>query len=464
MPPNEDILMRSFFVDRRMMQVYHILASKLPAVLYIVEKTLEEKMKKLFMMVVLGFCGITMIFGGGKQQAGGANAQKPVALEILIWNDQEPYIRAVIEAYQKTKNTQFNITTVPADSEEYDNKLTVMLSGNANVDILGVKGTAQLTQYRDTGSLLEITDRIKQSPLDISRYGAIYSNITRDGRYFALPMRSTCWVLYYNRKMFDDAGIKYPGQMTWNEYGELAKALTKGERTNKIWGGYWVAWPGVLNFFASQQNSYLTDENLSPLKANLELFNRFYNVDKSHMSVAEMSSTGSNWLGEFENGNAAMLPNGEWVIGSILQDEAAGKTNVQWEIAPMPVPDDVAPGTTIGSLEFMGINAASKNKDEAFEFLSFLCGEQGAEIYASMGLIPGYSSDKTSAAFKKAVNKDSASVFFDAKKIQADLDTPRYNEIINAYAEHAELYLIGEKNIDETMRNFTAQRATILRK
>jgi multiple sugar transport system substrate-binding protein len=421
-------------------------------------------MKKLFHMATLALCLTALVFGGGKQSSGEANAQRPVTLEILIWNDQEPYIKAVIDAYQKENNTQFNITTVPADSEEYDNKLTVMLSGNANVDIFGVKGTAQLTQYRQTGSLLELTDRIKTGGLDVNKYGTMYKNITTDGRYYALPMRSTCWVLYYNSKIFDEAGVKYPGQMTWREYGELAKRLTKGDRTNKVWGGYWVAWPAVLNFFASQMSSYLTDENLAPLKTNLELFNQFYNVDKSHMSVAEMSSTGSNWLGEFENGNVAMFPNGEWVISSILQDKAAGKTNVQWEIAPMPVPDGVAPGTTIGSMEFMAVNSASKKKDEAFKFLSYLCGEPGAEIYASMGLIPGYSSDKTSAAFRKAANKDSASVFFDAKIIQADLTTPGYNEVINAYAEHAELYLIGEKNIDETLRNFIAQRSAILKK
>jgi multiple sugar transport system substrate-binding protein len=417
-------------------------------------------MKKLFLMGLLTLCVITLVFGGGRQGSSGTNAQRPVTLDILIWNDQEPYLRAAIEAYQKVKNTQFNVTTVPADNEEYDNKLTVMLSGNAGVDIMGIKGVAQLTQYRQTGSLLEITDRVN-GEVDVSKYGAIFNNVMSDGRYFALPMRSTCWVLYYNRKLFDDAGLKYPGQMTWREYGELAKALTKGTGANKIWGGYWVAWPAVLNFFASQQASYLTDSDLSPLKANLELFNQFYNVDKSHMGVAEMSSTGSNWLGEFENGNVAMLPNGEWVISSILQDAADGKTNVQWEIAPMPVPDGVAPGTTIGSLEFMAINSASQKKDEAFEFLSFLCGEPGAEIYASMGLIPGYSSDKTAAAFKAAVNKDSSTVFFDAKKIQADLTTPGYNEVINAYAEHAELYLIGEKSIDETMRNFTTQRSSI---
>jgi multiple sugar transport system substrate-binding protein len=394
----------------------------------------------------------------------GCNSKSAPALEVLIWNDQEPFLRAVIDAYGKEKNQdlRFNITTVHADGDEYDNKLTVMLSANAGVDIVGIKGIAQITQYRNTGSLLDLTDRIKNSNLDVTKYGTMFTNIAQDGRYFILPMRSTCWVLYYNPDIFDEAGLPYPQQMTWGEYGELAMKLTKGQGMNRQWGSYWVFW--IPNFFAIQYGSYLTDEDLNPLKTNLELFNKFYNIDKSHMSLSEMSTTESNWIAEFQNGHTAMLPNGEWVVGMILQDEAQGKSNVRWEIAPMPVPEGVAPGTTIGSMEFMAISKASKMQDEAYDFLSFLCGERGAEIYASMGLIPAYSSDKVSAAFQKAVNKESAKVFFNANKIQEQLVDPRYNEIANAYYEHAELYAIGEKSLNETIANFIAQRNAILRK
>lgn len=395
---------------------------------------------------------------------GAAVAEEPIILEIYTWNDQVPYVQAVIDAYQKEHDIEFNITSVPADGEVYDNKLTVMLSGNADMDIMGIKGTAQITQYRQTGSLLELTDMIKESDLDVSNYGAMFSNITEDGHYFALPMRSTCWVLYYNTEMFDAAGLEYPGQMTWPEYADLAKKLTQKDGLEQKWGGYWVSWPGVRNFFATQMASYLTDDDLSPLQANLEFFNQLYNVDQSHMGYAEMTSTESNWLAEFENGNAAMLPNGEWFVGSILQDEAAGISDVKWEIAPMPVPEGVAPGTTVGSMEFMAVNANSTKKEAAFDFLKYLCGEEGAAIYASMGLIPAYSSDGASAAFQAAVGKESASVFFEAKKVPSELVHPDYKEISNAFAENAELYLIGEKTIEETMENFIAQRESIVKK
>jgi multiple sugar transport system substrate-binding protein len=399
--------------------------------------------------------------GCNKSTTSSGSEQKPVSVEILVWNDQEPYIRAVIDAYKKTKNVEFNLTTVPADADEYDNKLTVMLSANAGLDIFAIKTIAQLVQFSSTGSLLDLTDMISSNNLDISRFGKIFKDVSPNGRYYSLPMRNSAWVLFYNKQLFDEAGLPYPGQLTWTEYASLAKQLTKGSGVNKQWGGYWVSWPPMLNFFAVQKGSYLTDGDLEPLRYNLQLFNQFYNVDKSHMSVAEMSSTGSNWLGEFENGKVAMLPNGEWVVGMILQDIADGKTNVSWEIAPMPVPEGALPGTTVGGFTPVAISSKSQKKQDAFDFLAFLCGEQGAEIFAGMGIIPGYLSEKTSDAFKKASGKATANAFFETNLIMQDLIDPKYNEVVNAYAEHAQLYLLGEKTLDETIQNFTVQRAQI---
>ncbi|GHV67426.1 sugar ABC transporter substrate-binding protein [Spirochaetia bacterium] len=406
---------------------------------------------------------VLFVVVGGSLYAGGSSARsKSETLELLVWNDQEPYIKAVLEEYKKISDAKFNLTTVPADGDEYDNKLKVLLAANTGLDIFGIKTIAQLMQFTEAGKLQDLTDMISSKNLDISKYGKIFTDVSTNNRYYSLPMRSSAWVLFYNAALFDEAGIKYPGQMTWSEYASLAKQLTKGSGSSKQWGGYWVSWGPMLNFFAVQNRSYLTDANLTPLRRNLELFNQFYNVDKSHMGIAEMSSTGSNWLGEFENGKVAMLPNGEWVVGSILQDIADGKTNVKWEIAPMPIPDGAEPGTTIGGFTPVSISSTSKNKAAAFDFLSFLCGEQGAEIFAKMGLIPAYSSAKTAEAFTAASGKASAGIFFETNKIMQDLTDPKYNELVNAFAEHAELYLLGEKTLDQTIENFTTQRTRIM--
>lgn len=49
-----------------------------------------------------------------------------------------------------------------------------------------------------------------------------------DGRHYGIPFATNCTALFYNKDMFDAAGLDYPdGNTTWDQFHELAKALTK---------------------------------------------------------------------------------------------------------------------------------------------------------------------------------------------------------------------------------------------
>ena len=104
------------------------------------------------------------------------------------------------------------------------------------------------------------------------------------------------------------------------------------------------------------------------------------------------------------------------MINMLLNDINAGKTDVSWEIAPMPIPDVVEPGTTWGQFQFAGITSTTKHPEESFDFLKYLCGPEGAAIYASTGMVHAYTDEGAEAAYKEAVGKDSVSVIFNAKR------------------------------------------------
>lgn len=389
--------------------------------------------------------------------ASDSSGSKPTELSFYIWDDEKAYITQVVDQYNSSQDkVKVNLTVIP--SEEYDDKLKVLLAADSDVDLVDIRGLSQVTTYATTGSLLDITDRIASSGLDTSRYGEMWSNANVDGKNYALPTRTTCWELYYNADLFDKAGIDYPKQMTWEEYGDLAKKLTEKTGVN---GGYWVPW--IFQFAAVQQGVYVDcdDADNDKLAYSLQLLNRFYNVDKSHMSYADMTANNPEYLGEFENGKCAMLPNGEWCVQMLLADEASGASKVNWQVAPMPVPDGVEAGTTWGQFQFAAVTSTCKHPDEAFDFLKYLCGDEGSVIYSNNGMIHAYSGDNAKAAYMKAAGKDCVSIFFDAKKIQEAPNTVGYDEILNAFNENAQLYLLGEKTIDETMTNFAKQKDEI---
>jgi multiple sugar transport system substrate-binding protein len=179
------------------------------------------------------------------------------------------------------------------------------------------------------------------------------------------------------------------------------------------------------------------------------------------MSYAELTATSADYIAEFENGNCAMLPNGEWCVNMFLEDEASGECDINWQVAPMPVPDGVEDNTTWGQFQFAAITSTSEHPDEAFDFLSYLCGPEGSEVYSQCGMIHAYASDNSREAYIETAGRDSVSVFFDANKIQEAPNTTGYDQILTAFNENAQLYLLGEEDIDTCMSDFIAQRDSI---
>src|SRR5699024_2050658 len=132
-------------------------------------------------------------------------------------------------------------------------------------------------------------------------YGTGFAGTQLDGAFYALPYRASSYALFYNKKIFDEKGVPYPDNLTWDEYADLALQLTSGEGADKFYGSYIPDWNNCI-YSATQEGSNLTDDDLEPLSRWLERLNRFYNEDNSHMSYTDMKSGGVDAINFFCNG------------------------------------------------------------------------------------------------------------------------------------------------------------------
>ena len=151
-----------------------------------------------------------------------------VSLKFSIWSDEESYVRDVIEAYNALKGYEaISLEVVPnSQHEDWVNHYNDAYA----TDIIGIRVNGQLLQFQKQKKLLGLSRFIKESNLDIRNYGTMINEITCNGEYYALPTRSTCWALYYNRKLFQERGVPEPEQMTWEEYIELAERMAEQGR------------------------------------------------------------------------------------------------------------------------------------------------------------------------------------------------------------------------------------------
>lgn len=390
----------------------------------------------------------------------GSSSKNKVILNYYIWDDEESYITSVIDTY-RALHSSVQIYLHIIDSDSYDTSIKQLLASDKKIDLLSIRGLSKMIQFIDQGELLDLTSYIKNNDMDIAAYGSMFNDIDINGRYFGIPTRSTCWVLCYNKDIFDKAGIPYPEQLTWEEYRQLAISLTSEKGKNKTYGGYWVPW--CYNFAALERSSYLIDDDLSLSRKSLELLNTFYNVDSSHMSYKVLTNEKIDYRKEFEKGKIAMMPQGEWIVNMLLQDEKKGLTDISWDIAPIPVWKSQESGITWGQYQFVSIASDTPYPGEAFDFVQFLCGEEGARIYAEKGIIHAYSNEDIKQIYLKTVGKESASIFFNAKKVQEEPAVSGYQDLIEAFNQCAESYFLGNITIDEAMTEFEQKRSDILK-
>ncbi len=395
------------------------------------------------------------VSGNNEQKVRKEEISVPQTLIYCTWEDERGYTEKLADAFM-AEHPSISIDVQYIDDDMTEQKAAELLSGK-DIDIIGLKNINDVLYLAEQGKLVDITDWIAASGIDMAYYGNMYGSISQNGRYWCLPTRKTSWVLAYNKKIFEQENLAEPGQMTWDEFAETAKLLTKGEGENKQWGCYFVNW--IYNFMGAQKKNYLYDDDLTDIRKSLEFYNRIYFEDMSSMVPEEMES--EDWIKTFEKGNVAMMPMGEWFVGMIMADEKAGVSEIDWDIAPMPVPEGVKGGTTWGTYQLAAISSQcekSGRMEAAFEFMEYLCGEDGARIYAANGMIPAYVNREIEGIYRDAVRGRHTDVFFDAYQVQENPAYDGYGILEGILEEETILFLDGKQDIDAVMKNFEDRR------
>lgn len=316
-------------------------------------------------------------------------AVEPITLKMTAWDiATTPYWQAVIDAYE-AQNPNVTVELVEISSQEYQDKVNIMLSGGDETDIITVKDIPGYSAMLTRGHIVPLESYIEADGLDLSLYSGAAEELTFEGSIYALPFRSDIWILYYNKDLFDAAGVDYPtNDMTWEQFDAIARELTSGTGNDKVYGAHFHTWRSTVELATVQdgENTVIaTDYNF--MKPMYDMVVGMQN-DGIIMDFGSLKAGSVHYSGVFKNSQVAMLPMGSWFIGSLVSAEADGEFDFDWGVAKFPHPEGVAAGTTAGTLTSLAINTNSPNKEAAWDFIKFYSGPEGAKALAATGNLP----------------------------------------------------------------------------
>ncbi|HEX2187070.1 MAG TPA: sugar ABC transporter substrate-binding protein, partial [Chloroflexota bacterium] len=241
-------------------------------------------------------------------------------------------------------------------------------------------------QFSNSGWHLDLGPYVKRDKFDLSKHNRQLEVEEYQGKLYALPYGTGGVVMYYNRSLFDAAGLSYPTDAwTWDEVRAAAQKLTRPGQGDA--GGQWgfVAYPhqnetGYLPFVYANGGTQLDKDRTRVLldqPASMAAFEWLTDNIYKHRIMPKPGeltrAPGQN--DDFMTGKVAMMIAGTWRLSDyvLMQD-------FQWDMAHVPLsPSTKKRGTTFNENP-VSIPKFTRNPEAAWAVAKFLNEEAAQKI------------------------------------------------------------------------------------
>ena len=342
----------------------------------------------------------------------------PVQITYMEWGDPaELDVWKAIVADFEAANPNIKVDVQVSDWDSYWTKLKTLLAANTPPDVFAMDAPLFM-DYQSRGVLLNLQPYIDKNPgmLDGLYPNTLTAYQSPDG-YFGLPRDFQTIVVFYNKDMFDKAGVAHPKPgWTYDDLRATAKSLTKDTNGDgKIdQFGYvidpWDFEPGMSEIIWAYGGDLINADHTETLlgepkaRQAFQFLHDMMFVDKS---IPDPNTTQQYGTDLFLAGNAAMMAMGHWAIPSY-----SGAT-FKWDVAPMPK-GPAGQATSVNSAGFV-VGKDSKHPEEAFAFIKFVESVAGQTRLAQMGFAcPVLKSVAESDAFLKQGTAINQQIFIDS--------------------------------------------------
>ena len=324
-------------------------------------------MKKKIKLAMLGMTAV--LFGltacGNKQES--KSAEGKTTIRFASWdtaddvdaqqkmvdkfNEEHPDIQVVLEAY----------------GSEFDTKISASMGSGDAPDVMYMWN---YPAYHD--GLEPLDSYIEKEGEDYKKnfYSTLWNYNSYDGQIYGLPVGFTTHCVYYNKDLFEKAGVEEPKDgWTWEDLEEKAKKINEA---TGVKGFSFSMKPDPYDYemyLWSNGTAYCDKEGKMEGYVNsdkaLETYKMFQDMAKDGYAVATEKS-GSD---EFESGQTAMFVYGAWAVKKYTE------AGVNFGLAKLPS-FGTEKSASILSSSGVAIAKSNKNKEAAWEFVKYWTDEE----------------------------------------------------------------------------------------
>jgi multiple sugar transport system permease protein len=394
-----------------------------------------------------------------------------VQLTILHWGDktEDEIVASLIDEFE-ARNPDINvIRTNTGSPAQLATKLQTMLASGEPPDLFYLDFT-KVAAFASQAVLEELEpyiarDRASEAAdaLDLDDFFPATLDAFRcqpatgrvgSGPLVGLPKDFTCVGFYYNRNLFDQAGVPYPPNdgWTWDQFIDAARAIGRLDGCHGAEFVTWESWVRMYLFTCGLdvadpgfQRFHLSDPAVVAALDRLRSW--FHDEDRTLLSAKTQLETGQ---APFLTGKIGMAgPFGRWQVPLYRRI-----TGFDWDFAPLPHAPGHQPANGVITVAW-AMARNGRHKQESWRLMKFLLGRSGQELVCATGLaIPVLQSVAASPCFTDpAARPDSDDVFLagarDARPIEWPADTRFMDELKTGFEN---IFKLGHSTAAEMER------------
>lgn len=338
-----------------------------------------ERIRQFALFTVLGIPALALLAFGPR-----ASTQRPDDRVIVTywekWTLAEgEAIKRIVDRFNATRGAELGIWVEYTAMGDVDKRMLIAAAGGDPPDLAGLPDR-NLAQYADQDALTPLDDLARENTIDLEAFKPIWLKICRyHERLYAFPSTPFTVALYYNRRLYREAGLDpdHPPQTT-AEFNDFAARLTRVGADGRITQlgftlspsmlGWWHwLWPYFFDgrLWDGAEFTVDTPEARASLGWILDYRKRIGNN-----RVLEFEGQGSvieSALNPFLSGKLAMVFQGPWL------SSWARRYAPQLDYAVAPFPSVTSERRNVfASTDVFVIPRGARHPREAMEFLKYV--------------------------------------------------------------------------------------------
>jgi multiple sugar transport system substrate-binding protein len=317
--------------------------------------------------------------------------KEPGKLTMWVWDQTwADIIGKSIDAWKAEYCPGAEVDLIQQPWDSYWDALKTSAAGGDMPDIFNMSQD-RFFFYADNDAVLDLQPYWNEYGVDTTLWGSGLVDPYRwgdAGDLYAAPVNWDTVAIYYNKDMFDAAGLAYPtADWTWDDFAADAAKLTNPDADvygaavySEYQAGYanWIASTGETPIVdAARTKCMLTEPgNMEALNFLKDLYDKGYMPSVSTIGGASADDSFNFWA----SGKVAMVTNGSWKLSQAIQG-----VTFNWDVVQLP--KNPTSGRSRSILHAVGYLASSHtaNPDLAANLILFLASDEGQKFFAEGG-------------------------------------------------------------------------------